>query len=149
MASLSCHSNQSSYPIGTSNPLTLLIDAVKFGKNRLHGFREDSRWAKTSIKKQSVKNWLCSKNILIVNRYFFAAKIFMQMLTLYKLCVQSIRLCQQKLQYNVISTHRHYMSHDMTKPAKWVCAQRRLRSAWASAQSDRSLRCPHEESLGP
>ena len=27
----------------------------------------------------------------------------------------------------------------------WLCAQRRLRSAWASAQSDQSLRCPHEE----
>ena len=33
------------------------------------------------------------------------------------------------------------MSHNMTKPTKWVCAQRRLRSAWASAQSDQSLRC--------
>ena len=41
------------------------------------------------------------------------------------------------------------MSHDMTKPTKWVCVQRKLRSAWASAQSDQSLRCPHEESLGP
>ena len=41
------------------------------------------------------------------------------------------------------------MSRDMTKPTKWLCAQRRLRSAWASAQSDQSLRCPHEESLGP
>ena len=30
-----------------------------------------------------------------------------------------------------------------------MCAQRRLRSAWASAQSDQSLHCPHEESLGP
>ena len=30
-----------------------------------------------------------------------------------------------------------------------MCAQWRLRSAWASAQSDQSLRCPHEESLGP
>ena len=29
------------------------------------------------------------------------------------------------------------------------CAQQRLRSAWASAQSDQSLRYPHEESLGP
>ena len=29
-----------------------------------------------------------------------------------------------------------------------LCAQRRLRQAWASAQSDQSLRCPHEESLG-
>ena len=30
-----------------------------------------------------------------------------------------------------------------------MCTQPRLRSAWASAQSDHSLRCPHEESLGP
>ena len=30
-----------------------------------------------------------------------------------------------------------------------LCAQWRLRSAWASAQSDQSLRCPHEESLVP
>ena len=28
----------------------------------------------------------------------------------------------------------------MTKPTKWVCAQRRLRSAWASAQSDQGER---------
>ena len=34
------------------------------------------------------------------------------------------------------------MSRDMTKPLKWVCAQRRLRSA-------QSLRGPHEQSLGP
>ena len=32
------------------------------------------------------------------------------------------------------------LSRDMAKPTKWVCAQRRLRSAWASAQSDQSLR---------
>ena len=37
--------------------------------------------------------------------------------------------------------------HDKTN--KWLCAQRKLRSAWASAQSDQSLRCPHEENLGP
>ena len=29
----------------------------------------------------------------------------------------------------------------MTKPTKWLCAQRRLRSVWASAQSDQTLRC--------
>ena len=29
-----------------------------------------------------------------------------------------------------------------------MCAQRRLRSAWASAQTDQSLHCPHEEALG-
>ena len=33
------------------------------------------------------------------------------------------------------------MSHLMTKPTKWVCAQRRLRSAWASTQSDQSSLC--------
>ena len=30
-----------------------------------------------------------------------------------------------------------------------MCAQRRLKSALASAQSDQSLRCPLEESLDP
>ena len=31
-----------------------------------------------------------------------------------------------------------HVSHDMTQLTKWLCAQRRLRSAWASAQSDQS-----------
>ena len=39
------------------------------------------------------------------------------------------------------------MSRPMTKPTKWLCAQRRLRSDWASTQPDQNLRCPHEESL--
>ena len=42
----------------------------------------------------------------------------------------------------------HQMSRVVTKPTKWMCAQRRLRSVWASAQSDQSLCCPHEESFG-
>ena len=29
----------------------------------------------------------------------------------------------------------------MTKPTKWVCVQRRLRSAWATAQTDQSSLC--------
>ena len=32
----------------------------------------------------------------------------------------------------------HDMSHDMIIPTKWVYAQQRLRSAWASAQSSQS-----------
>ena len=36
---------------------------------------------------------------------------------------------------------RFNLSRDMTKPTKWVCAQWRSRSAWASAQSDQSLHC--------
>ena len=43
-----------------------------------------------------------------------------------------------------------YMSRPMTKPTKYrLCTQRRLGSAWASTLSDQSLRCPHEETLGP
>ena len=35
----------------------------------------------------------------------------------------------------------NHMSRDMTKPSKWVCAQRRLRLSWASTQSDQSSLC--------
>ena len=34
-----------------------------------------------------------------------------------------------------------HLSRLMTKSTKWLCAQWRLRSAWASAQSDQNLRC--------
>ena len=34
-----------------------------------------------------------------------------------------------------------YLSRDMTKPTNWLRAQRRLRSAWASAASDQSSLC--------
>ena len=36
----------------------------------------------------------------------------------------------------------------MTKPTKWHVCPAKTRSAWAFAQSDQSLCCPHEESLG-
>ena len=49
----------------------------------------------------------------------------------------------------MMKNYSRQKSRDMTKPTKWVCVQRRLRSPWASAQSDQSLRCPHEESYGP
>ena len=62
--------------------------------------------------------------------------------------------------YDPISTHpddevaAHFLSQVCVDYAvgqnqqNYICAQRRLRSAWASAQSDQSLRCPHEETLG-
>ena len=53
------------------------------------------------------------------------------------------------IELNMTHDRQSDMSRDMTKPTKWLRVQRRLRSAWASAQSDRSLRCPHEESLVP
>ena len=57
-----------------------------------------------------------------------------------------VKWINQELSNSISDKH---LSHNMTKPTKCVCTQQRLRSAWASAQSDQSLRCPHEESLGP
>ena len=50
-------------------------------------------------------------------------------------------LCYDQLYGRSRRKCKRYMSHDITKPTKWLCAQQRLRSAWASAQSDQSLRC--------
>ena len=47
------------------------------------------------------------------------------------------------------SPSNHHMNHLITKPTNGMCTQRRLRSAWATAQSDQSLCCLPEESLGP
>ena len=73
-------------------------------------------------------NWLDGAQMLI---YFIAYKISMFWKSLSGLIIFS------------------RLSRDMTKPTKWVCTRQRLRSAWASSQSDQSLCCPHEESLGP
>ena len=40
------------------------------------------------------------------------------------------------VRWQVTRFQSHNLSRDMTKPTKWVSTQRRLRSAWASAQSD-------------
>ena len=44
-------------------------------------------------------------------------------------------------------TKQYYLNHDMTKLTKWVCTQRRLRSAW-DAQVDQSLRWAHIHFVG-
>ena len=64
-----------------------------------------------------------------------------------KITGQKINRGQKR--HNHINVCTEHVSHDTTKPTKWLCARRRFRSAWASAQFDQSLRCPHEESLGP
>ena len=70
--------------------------------------------------------------------------------------IQDFELCQWVMMCVImISSNRNQqgklcpsstikMSCDMTEPTKWVWAQRRLRSDWAS---DQGLHCPHEESL--
>ena len=48
----------------------------------------------------------------------------------------------------LMSTHNIWAA-SWQNPQNDFCAQRRLRSAWTSAQSDQSLRCLHEDTLGP
>ena len=60
-------------------------------------------------------------------------------------CCLSVNVCVFVLQ----TLSKNHLNHLMTKPTIWLCAQRRLRSFWASAQSDQSLCCPHEERLEP
>ena len=60
----------------------------------------------------------------------------------------------EELQYDVLVIILVYAEISSNKARdktnkNGMCAQRRLRSAWSSAQSDQSLRCPHEEILGP
>ena len=62
---------------------------------------------------------------------------------------------------NIKSTQQMpiHPSHHPNELHKWagswqnqqngMCTQQRLRSAWATVQSDKNLRCPHEESFGP
>ena len=50
----------------------------------------------------------------------------------------------ERCQNGVMSTWSTYMRQNQQND---LCAQQRLRSAWASAQSDQSLRCPHEKTL--
>ena len=44
---------------------------------------------------------------------------------------------------------KSHMSRLTTQPTKWLCAQRRLRSAWASAQSDQSSLCAQSVAKDP
>ena len=69
--------------------------------------------------------------------------------------VQLIRLESPLGKCGLITEHKSVNVLKNIRAASWqnqqngMCAQRRLRSAWASAQSDQSLRCPHEETVGP
>ena len=52
--------------------------------------------------------------------------------------------CQNLVGHSLLK--KYEPSHDKNQQNDF-CAQRRLKSAWAPAQSDQSLRCPHEEIL--
>ena len=86
---------------------------------------------------------ICGQNTLLTCNF-----IFMQHNS-HSDMVESLNLKNLNLKTCKLINIRLDLSHNMTKPTKWLCAQRRLRSAWASAQSDQSLRHPLEETLGP
>ena len=57
-------------------------------------------------------------------------------------CILAIRLSPPARSRCQLNRHSFsLLSHLMTKPKTRLCAQRRLGSAWASAQSDQSLCC--------
>ena len=61
------------------------------------------------------------------------------------LCILDDQISEWNLQTLITLLQHTYnlqqLSRLMTKPTKWLCSQRSLRSAWASAQSDQSLHC--------
>ena len=95
-------------------------------------------------------------SILFWTRFLPNCKHLIHSITWYdSCCVQQDLAASCKVNYfkfnclNLWSNSKNgNMSRLVTKPTMWLCAQRWLRSAWASAQSDQSLRCPHEESFG-
>ena len=74
-----------------------------------------------------VPGWTCS---LFDQGVYLTADFLLQQVE--SRVVLQFRDAEQTLKYKW-----NYMNYNMTKPTKWVCAQRRLRSAWASAQSVR------------
>ena len=62
-------------------------------------------------------------------------------------------MLSQVVKLEVTGTYNS-MTVEQTGAATWqnqqnyMCTQQRLRSAWAAAQSDQSLHCPREETLG-
>ena len=73
-------------------------------------------------------------------KYKTWSKIWVYLKTIAKI---KIRLNTHSMFYRnltnlVVRVIKQNDGRDMTKPTKWLCAQRRLRSDWASAQSDQS-----------
>ena len=87
------------------------------------------------------RKWNCSEIFMCKQRFNLLLDISLEIFQCVSIIKHSFILCTERV--NIM-----HLSHDMTKPTKWLCVERRLRSARASTQSDQRLRCPHEESLG-
>ena len=80
----------------------------------------------------------------------------------YKICVEVVKMYFSPLQHifylhdtvtyllqNRQQCSKPQWSRDITKPTKWHVRPAKTQISLGSAQSDQSLNCPHEESLGP
>ena len=61
-------------------------------------------------------------------------------------CVPYFVESRQKV-HEILAVMRYEPRYDKTN--KMAMRSAKTQISWASAQSDQSLRCPHEESLGP
>ena len=80
----------------------------------------------------------CNTWCWIVPVLIFCFFVFLTLYFSFCLHFTCLLMCCCSQQYLNRSTE---LSHLMTQPRKWLCAQRRLGSAWASAQSDQSSLC--------
>ena len=77
-----------------------------------------------------------------IRRGFLVTRLIYYRLIYYNLNVTVLKYnIMEKPTYIEPTCMQSYVSRLMTKPTKWLCAQRRLRSVWASTQSDQSLCC--------
>ena len=93
-----------------------------------------------------INNTEYHKNVYKKNKSMLC-KCRSESLLLHPECIKTI-VSKHSLAY-ILVKYPFLFEPRYDKTNKWVCAQRRLGSAWASAPSDQSLRCPHEECSGP
>ena len=68
-----------------------------------------SKQSKTTIKKQRLKNWLCSKSFQFVKNYLFHIILLHANVQVSSLFMESVSLFQQHLLYKLISPHMRYL----------------------------------------
>ena len=105
-------------------------------------------WSKSSLGAQSFC-WFCHEAVHLISRNGSLKELLLPYKS-EKNWQQKKKCCNYPRIWTVLVWFSHTvkcpegaddMSRNMTKPTMWLCAQRRLRSAWASTQSDQSLRC--------
>ena len=102
------------------------------------------------------KGWCCIENILLQRWHCWHSSLYSQSAVC---CDRALSFYFHLMQFNSPngwSFQRicQWWIGQTIWAASWqnqqngMCSQRRHRSAWAFVQSDQSLRCPHEETLG-